>query len=124
MTACIAMPVEYLAFMWSSAKDGRVNRVVYRYFDCHVILDCNLSGWLPVEFGVRPGCSCVYPILFLVAIGWFTKRTPSDKLRGIQWTLLILLDFDSADNLAALSFKYVHLKERLTYSTASRNRRS
>ena len=76
--------------------------LLYKQFNCNVIVDGELSDWFSVEAGVRQGC--VIPnILFLVAIDWIMRRTMADRHRGTRWTLISKLeDLDFADDIAAL----------------------
>ena len=61
---------------------------------------------------VRQGC-ILSPILFLVFIDWFMRRTTTDKPRGIQWNLNSHLeDLDFADDLALLSTILSSLRDK------------
>ena len=90
---------------------GLIN-AFYHKFECSVILENTISEPFSVDSGVRQGC-ILSPILFLVAIDWIMRQTTSDRPRGIQWTPFTQLeDLDFADDLALMSSKHDHLKEK------------
>ena len=63
---------------------------------------------------MRQGC-ILSPILFLVIIDWTTRKTTSDKPRGIQWNLFSHLeDLDFGDDLAILTTNRSNLQEKTT----------
>ena len=54
-------------------------------------------------------------LLFNLAIDWVWRETTSDRVRGIRWTLLsILEDLDFADDLTLLSHTHQHKQKKTT----------
>lgn len=73
----------------------------------------SLTEPFQVRTGVRQGC-LLSPTLFLVVLGWATRRAFGTGRTGIQWTITRKLeDLDFADDLCLLSHKLQHIQEKM-----------
>ena len=81
--------------------------VLYKSFECSVLMDSTQTDYFPVKSGVRQGC-ILSPILLNITLDYIMRQTTQNALHGIQWTMFSQLeDLDYADDIALLSRKLV-----------------
>ena len=60
--------------------------VLYKSFECSVLMDSTQTDYFPVKSGVRQGC-IISPILFNITIDYIMKQTTQNVRHGIQWAM-------------------------------------
>ena len=77
--------------------------VLYKSFECSVLIDSTQTYYFPVKSGARQGC-ILSPILFNITLDYIVRQTTRNARHGIQWTMFSQLeDLDYADDIALLS---------------------
>ena len=86
--------------------------VLYKSFECSVLMDSTQTDYYPVKSGVRQGC-ILSPILFNITLDYIMRQTTQNARHGIQWTMLSQLeDLDYADDIALLSKNTRHMQQK------------
>ena len=86
--------------------------VLYKSFECSVLMDSTQTDYFPVKSGVRQGC-ILSPILFNITLDYIMRQTTQSARHGIQWTMFSQLeDLDYADDIALLSTNARHLQRK------------
>ena len=86
--------------------------VLYKSFECSVLMDSTQTYYFPVKSGVRQGC-ILSPILFNITLDYIMRQTTRNVRHGIQWTMFSQLeDLDYADDIALLSTNARHLQQK------------
>ena len=86
--------------------------VLYKSFECSVLMDSTQTDYFPVKSGVRQGC-ILSPILFNITLDYIMRHTTQNVRHGIQWTMFSQIeDLDYADDIALLSTNARHLQQK------------
>ena len=86
--------------------------VLYKSFECSVLMDSTQTDYFPVKSGVHQGC-ILSPILFNITIDYIMRQTTQNARHGIQWTMFSQLeDLDYTDDIALLSTNARHLQQK------------
>ena len=86
--------------------------VLYKNFECSVLMDSIQTDYFPVKSGVRQGC-ILSPILFNITLDYIMRPTTQNARHGIQWTMFSQLEYlDYADDIALLSTNTRHLQQK------------
>jgi hypothetical protein len=82
----------------------------YTNFSCTINSEADTN--FLVKSGVRQGCAMSY-VLFIIAIDWVMRTTPTEGNTRLRWTLCTTLeDTDYTDDLALLSHTEDHMQEK------------
>ena len=83
--------------------------VLYKSFECSVLMDSTQTDYFPVKSGVRQGC-ILSPILFNITLDYIMRQTTQNARHGIQWNMFSQLeDLDYIDDIALLLTNARHL---------------
>ena len=84
--------------------------ILYKSFECSVLMDSTQTDHFPLKSGVRQGC-ILSPILFNITLDYIMRQTTQNAWQGIQWIMFSQLE-DLTMQMTLHYYQQIHLQQK------------